>query len=597
MSGGDVVDRIVGYYKYLPTFPSSITLSVAILVLYAAGGFVLTAGLEPSLQVGRAVALGLLCLAAPTLASDMASGPLLRDPTLNFRRRMSTTLSLTAAWLLLTGLTVVILRLLELHPDVGGVLLASLLPLIPLRIFLWMSMSFKSGLRVAASSLLYLIPIIPAWWIAPLSPLETAVFISLTAALTAVVFAYMRFMDGRALKRLKVRATAFTKAFTASWLCDLHGPLEACLTRVGRKSRVGLDILALSSGEGFKVVFVVPNIHPGPFKQVGSSTLPYQLSTSLSRKLGCDVLVFHGVSTHELDLTSQAENLKVVRKVLETPVPRGNGRASRFFRAERGEAKASCQLFGEAALITLTFSPKPFEDIPLSFLERASRVCSELGVEPMFVDSHNSFGAQPSITDDDLEDLLEAVREAVGMCKSSLRYVPRVGLGRVCPRGVTAREGIGPDGVVVAAVEAGGQRVAYVLIDGNNLLSGLREKIIEALKGRLGFDDAEVMTTDNHVISGIPTTDKGYSVVGEAVDPDEVVSWVLEAAEKALSSMDECLSSHVRVEVDDVVTLGGGAMEKLYEAMTFIASMTKRFFLTLFIPLATVFMGVLIMIA
>ncbi len=407
----------------------------------------------------------------------------------------------------------------------------------------------------------------------------------------------MRFMDGRALERLKVRATAFTRAFTASWLCDLHGPLEACLTRVGRKSRVGLDILALSSGEGFKVVFVVPNIHPGPFKQVGSSTLPYQLSTSLSRKLGCDVLVFHGVSTHELDLTSQAENLKVVRKVLETPVPRGSGRASRFFRAERGDAKASCQLFGEAALITLTFSPKPFEDIPLSFLEKASRVCSELGVEPMLVDSHNSFGAQPSITDDDLEDLLEAVREAVGMCKSSPRYAPRIGLGRVCPRGVTAREGIGPDGVAVAAVEAGGQRVAYVLIDGNNLLSGLREKIIEALRERLGFDDAEVMTTDNHIISGIPTTDKGYNVVGEAVNPGEVVSWVLEAAEKALSSMDERLSSHVRVEVDDVVTLGGGAMEKLYEAMTFIASMTKRFFLTLFIPLATVFMGVLIMLA
>ena len=53
----------------------------------------------------------------------------------------------------------------------------------------------------------------------------------------------------------------------------------------------------------------------------------------------------------------------------------------------------------------------------------------------------------------------------------------------------------------------------------------------------------------------------------------------------------------MRVEVDDVVTLGGGAMEKLYEVMTFIVSMTKKFFLTLFIPLTTIFMGTLILLA
>ena len=172
-----------------------------------------------------------------------------------------------------------------------------------------------------------------------------------------------------------------------------------------------------------------------------------------------------------------------------------------------------------------------------------------------------------------------------------------MGVGRVRPRGVTAKEGIGYDGVTMVAVEVAGQTVAYVLIDGNNLLSGLRERIIAVLQEELGFDDAEVMTTDNHMISGVPVSDKGYNAVGEAVEPDRVISWVLDAARKALASMEECLSSHVRVEVDDVVTLGGGAMEKLYEVMTFIVSITKKFFLMLFIPLTIVFMGTLIILA
>ena len=597
LSDVDVVGKIVGYYRYLPAFPPTLTLGLAVIALYVAGGFILVAGLEGPHLVDRAVMIGVLCLALPTFIAEFLSTLAVKDRALNLRRRLSTTLSLTAAWLTLSGLTVLVLRLTGFEASVGGVLLASLLPLTPLRLFLWASMSFEPKSRILAAALTYLLPLVPAWWMVPLSPLEVAVFLSLTFVLVAVVSLFMRFMDGRAFERLRVRATSFTKAFTASWLCDLHAPLEACLTRVGEKTQVGLDMLAFSSKEGFKTLLVVPNIHPGPFKQVGSSTLPYQLSVNLSKKLGCEVLVFHGVSTHELDLTSQVENLKVVNEVLRTTIPPARGLASRFVRAEKGDAKASCQLFGDAALITLTFSPRPFEDIPLSFLAEASEVCEKFGVKPLLVDAHNSFGYEFAITDIDLKNLLDAVCKAVDACVKEPRHVPKVGVGRVRPRGVTAKEGIGYDGVTMVAVEVAGQTVAYVLIDGNNLLSGLRERIIAVLQEELGFDDAEVMTTDNHMISGVPVSDKGYNAVGEAVEPERVISWVLDAAKKALASMEECLSSHVRVEVDDVVTLGGGAMEKLYEVMTFIVSMTKKFFLMLFIPLTVVFMGTLIILA
>ncbi len=65
-------------------------------------------------------------------------------------------------------------------------------------------------------------------------------------------------------------------------------------------------------------------------------------------------------------------------------------------------------------------------------------------------------------------------------------------------------------------LRSGGQRFAYITIDGNNMIRGLREHILETAK-RSGFEDAEVMTTDTHMVNGIVSAPLGYHTVGEVV--------------------------------------------------------------------------------
>jgi putative membrane protein len=52
----------------------------------------------------------------------------------------------------------------------------------------------------------------------------------------------------------------------------------------------------------------------------------------------------------------------------------------------------------------------------------------------------------------------------------------------IVPNEFTVHDGMGSGGISVIVVEVDDQKVAYVTIDGNNMVSGLREKILASLK-------------------------------------------------------------------------------------------------------------------
>jgi putative membrane protein len=81
------------------------------------------------------------------------------------------------------------------------------------------------------------------------------------------------------------------------------------------------------------------------------------------------------------------------------------------------------------------------------------------------------------------------------------------------------REGIGAQGLQVLAVEADGQRAAYLLFDGNNMVPGLRDEILLAVRGTV--DDAEVLTTDNHSVNARMG---GYNPIGTHIDRERIVA-------------------------------------------------------------------------
>ena len=99
---------------------------------------------------------------------------------------------------------------------------------------------------------------------------------------------------------------------------------------------------------------------------------------------------------------------------------------------------------------------------------------------------------------------------------------------------------MGAGGITATVVQVGKQKTAYVVIDGNNMISGLREKILAALTS-LGFNESEVFTTDTHAVSALSSgrsMRRGYHPVGEAMSHELLIGYIIDVAKKAESNLE-----------------------------------------------------------
>jgi putative membrane protein len=96
---------------------------------------------------------------------------------------------------------------------------------------------------------------------------------------------------------------------------------------------------------------------------------------------------------------------------------------------------------------------------------------------------------------------------------------------------------MGPGGITAIVVQVQEQKTAYVVIDGNNMVSGFREKILAAL-GSVGFGESEVFTTDTHAVSAVITGRRGYHPVGEVMDQEVMIRYICDAAKKAEGNLE-----------------------------------------------------------
>ena len=310
--------------------------------------------------------------------------------------------------------------------------------------------------------------------------------------------------------------------------------LEAFFDSFATPAEVRVGALAFRAAHGPVAVLVASHAHPGPFGRVAGSDMPAKLRTSLGDVCKA-VLVPHGPSTHDSNPSTTTECLKVagtVRELLQGADAKPGG--SGFARAIVGKATASAQLFGDVALVTGSLVPNPTDDVDVPTGMAAIRAAKDAGVRDcLFLDAHNCsemgsgvvhFGSEES------GQLIEAAHKAVLMARERLAASVRVGYAQ---GGVgSAREGVGAQGLQVLAVEADGERVAYLLFDGNNMVPGLRDEILIAVRGIV--DDAEVLTTDNHSVNARMG---GYNPIGLYIDRERVVAVAKDGVRDAVADL------------------------------------------------------------
>jgi putative membrane protein len=559
----DYINKAVKRYSSLFTLPSHKTLAGTLfLTCLAVGVFAVL----PILSFTQGLLMGLVLgtvLFFLTMMSDFAiyACSLRSDPIFNLRRCSALSLYSSILWgaFALLGTTSYIL-----FGFVHWIRfpLLGLCAMIILRLLVFSAVSFARVTKIVFYSTLqpalYAMVTIYIGVTGNYSfDFATLLFFALSAAAGAFsVFLFVFSLNRTGTKLLGAKSLSVLKVFMANWTEDLNEPLENLLERLSVKRSIKLSLILFRTKEKAKAAMVIPSFHPGPFKNVGSSALPYLIQKELEKRLGGVISVPHGLSGHDLDLASQTQNQKIIQKISEiSDFPNFSATATPFLRVQKNGASVSCQVFGKCALLTLTLAPRTMEDLPGELESFISKEAQKRGLQTaMTIDAHNSIEG-PFNSRRAVSTLKEAAVASLDRALESQVSPVQMGAAKIVPRDLSLKDGMGPGGICAIAVKVKEQLVTYITIDGNNMVSGLREKILRRLR-ELGFDDGEILTTDTHVVNGIVLTPRGYHPLGEAIEHEKLMKYIEQAAINAKDNLEPAEAAYFTKEVPNVKVVG-----------------------------------------
>jgi len=339
------------------------------------------------------------------------------------------------------------------------------------------------------------------------------------------------------------------RAYATNWFMGIREELESFFNSLSVDSKVSCDLLSLlGPGGEVKGIVVVSQVHPGPLRNVGSSSLPSDVVLALESSLNARVVVFHGFVTHASDMISSKDYrnlLELVKKAaLRQPSAVFRGPSSRLVRVEVDGLSVGCQLVNGIPIVFVSGDKKGINDVPESVRASVERAVKEAhGVKPLLINAHNSYEEYPDI---DFKRLEREILKAVDAAFENASYEPvRIGIGASRSADLSEVRGVGSSGVRALVVEFQGSKSCYVVVDANNASKGFRDAIRSTVKS-MGYEECELFTTDNHAVVHLRgvRSGRGYYVLGEKTDVEAIFSALKAAiaeAEENLSEVDVAL--------------------------------------------------------
>jgi putative membrane protein len=203
-----------------------------------------------------------------------------------------------------------------------------------------------------------------------------------------------------------------------------------------------------------------------------------------------------------------------------------------------GAATLTGHAIGDDAIVTATFSPGFADDVAYAVGLSAMAEARTGGLEDVLLtDAHN---CNDGLEGDDLGHVVPGDERSFDLIEGAGRRGEHLARADQHPLRVGVahdstdwgpEDGIGPLGIRAAVFESGGHRSAYVLVDGNNMDPGLRERLVDAIEG---VDLAEVATSDNHVVNTVEAENQ----VGQSLDDEELLARVSALVEDAIDDLE-----------------------------------------------------------
>ncbi|RLM97477.1 DUF2070 family protein [Haloarcula sp. Atlit-7R] len=368
---------------------------------------------------------------------------------------------------------------------------------------------------------------------------------------------------------LGVSALDFLRGFIGH-IAEGTRELEEFFEDIGEEAVVPVTLLSVRRPDGEeKARFVLPMIHPGPMGEIGGGNLPRRVAES------ADGLAFppHATAGHDFNLVTERE----VDKILSTAETayqhiEYDSHATAGHRVTEGEATLTGQAFGSDALVVNTYAPGCADDVEYAVGLSAMSEARADGLEDvLLVDAHN---CNDGLEGDDLGHVVPGSQRSFDMLHGAGQ------LGSLLTDAETGQlrcgvawdatpwepaEGIGPLGIRVCVFEVNDQRTAYVLIDGNNMEPGLRQRIIDAAEG---VDMMEVMTSDTHIVNTVEAENQ----VGQAIPEKEIVALIGDLVDRAVADL-EPVEAGMASEQVTVTVFGNDRTETLASTANAMVSM------------------------
>ena len=319
------------------------------------------------------------------------------------------------------------------------------------------------------------------------------------------------------------------------------------LEEIFKKNEIRADIeytfFSFKDDNKVKALFIIPNLHPGPLKGIAGSNLPEILSEDLEQY--GEIFTFHGPSTHMLNPIIKEDCSKISKDILEKMDNLEYEEHGTQFYFDDSGVSIGYQMFGDGLFMTASFSPRPTEDIDASVGKIVKLKAQESGFEKIgFVDAHNCVKKgcteiyYPSTR---YRAILERVKSTLSNMDGQDKG--RIKMGVASKKGYSKSKGIAGEGIKVSVFEIDGEKNALILVDGNNMLRGIREEIQDNISDIVS--NSEVTTTDSHEVN---TLNKDYNPVGLEMEESKIIEDVRELVLEAIEDIED-----VKVGTDDGV--------------------------------------------
>ncbi|MEM3563011.1 MAG: DUF2070 family protein [Candidatus Jordarchaeaceae archaeon] len=396
------------------------------------------------------------------------------------------------------------------------------------------------------------------------------IFIIAAVILAIPNFVAFHIIEKPIKKRLGVSGYELIRGFFLEWILKDSQKIDSVTDKFGEKASLPAFLVAFRSKKNHKLKGLLFSsfIHYGPFKGAGSSALPRLLAQKIEEKNDTILSVTHGACTHAQNLCSARETQKAIKQIVgKLKEIEFSDSATPFHRVHENEAKILSAVMGNSIIMISTRSPEITDDINLkvglSALERAKNEMQKSGLQGdsvFLIDSHNCILDTEVLVEPNTpaaENILNAVEESIkkmGSLKKATKI--RYGVSRTRFPSIYRDYGLGEEGITVNIIETWlddeeldvpkrfednhwMQRTALIVIDGNNMIIGLRDKIISRLLEEKLVDEVEVLTSDTHTVNAPSIHQPDYYPVGRAINHEDLIEEIVKNTRRAIADLEE----------------------------------------------------------